>query len=94
MGYCVQDRDANWCTAHNALKFPGEEACRVMTVAYVLAESVAEAMEDLISAEIRAIIPVVRRNADPIDVFVSVQEMCARTASTEGRKTDTTGVPN
>jgi tryptophan 2,3-dioxygenase len=53
MGFCVQAKDGNWCDRHEALKFPGEEACQVLLVAYVVAESAVEVAEDLIRADER-----------------------------------------
>jgi hypothetical protein len=52
MGYCVQDAVGNWCSAHESLKFPGEEACRAQRVAYAIAESAGEVMGDLIAEAI------------------------------------------
>ena len=55
MGFCVQASDGNWCTHHDSRKFPGEEeVCRVMSTAYVIAESAAEVAEPLIRADERA----------------------------------------
>ena len=46
-GVCTQASTGNWCDQHGALKFPGEEACRAMVEAYVIAESAGEVMEGL-----------------------------------------------
>jgi hypothetical protein len=53
MGFCVQAPDANWCDQHSALKFPGHEACRVLSVAYDVAELAGEVMEEMVRADLR-----------------------------------------
>ena len=51
MGFCLQAPSVNWCDQHQALKFPGHEACRVLSVAYDVAESAGEVMEEMVRAD-------------------------------------------